>query len=63
MDRPGAVPRCVAYVEYETSEEAEKALKFMDGGQVDGQEISIQAVLPLRRRPPPRRYHIPEIAC
>lgn len=55
MERLGAAPRCVAYVEYDTSEEAEKALKFMDGGQVDGQEISIQAVLPLRRRPPPRR--------
>ncbi|GLD57693.1 RNA-binding protein with serine-rich domain 1-like protein [Lates japonicus] len=28
------------YVEFETPEDAEKALKHMDGGQIDGQEIS-----------------------
>lgn len=48
--------RMVAYVEYSDHGEAEKALKFMDGGQVDGQVIGIRAVLPMRRRPlPPRR--------
>ncbi|KAK1878174.1 RNA-binding protein with serine-rich domain 1 [Dissostichus eleginoides] len=47
--------RGYAYVEFETPEEAQKALKHMDGGQIDGQEISASAVLAQRIRPPPRR--------
>ncbi|KAL0993450.1 hypothetical protein UPYG_G00108050 [Umbra pygmaea] len=47
--------RGYAYVEYETPEEAQKALKYMDGGQIDGQEITASAVLTPRIRPPPRR--------
>nr|4A8X_A Chain A, RNA-BINDING PROTEIN WITH SERINE-RICH DOMAIN 1 [Homo sapiens] len=34
-----------AYVEFENPDEAEKALKHMDGGQIDGQEITATAVL------------------
>ena len=30
-----------AFVEYESSEDAAKAAKFMDGGQIDGQEIMV----------------------
>jgi RNA-binding protein with serine-rich domain 1 len=56
--------RGFAYVEYEKADDAEKAIKYMDGGQVDGQEISATAVLlpkprpfggppPMRRGPPP----------
>ncbi|ESP04043.1 hypothetical protein LOTGIDRAFT_156651 [Lottia gigantea] len=44
--------RGFAYVEYEKSEDAEKAIKFMDGGQIDGQEVSAAAIL--QQRPPPR---------
>uniref|UniRef100_A0A2K5NPU9 RNA-binding protein with serine-rich domain 1 n=1 Tax=Cercocebus atys TaxID=9531 RepID=A0A2K5NPU9_CERAT len=50
-----------AYVEFENPDEADKALKHMDGGQIDGQEITATAVLapwprpPLRRFSPPRR--------
>uniref|UniRef100_A0A8C8W2L9 RNA-binding protein with serine-rich domain 1 n=1 Tax=Peromyscus maniculatus bairdii TaxID=230844 RepID=A0A8C8W2L9_PERMB len=33
------------YVEFENPDEAEKALKHMDGGQIDGQEITATAVL------------------
>lgn len=51
--------RIVAYVEYGDHAEAEKAQKFMDGGQVDGQVIGIRTVLPMRRRPPPRRMSPP----
>jgi len=53
--------RGFAYVEFDKSEDAEKAIKYMDGGQVDGQEVSATAVLhpkpryggPPRRGPPP----------
>lgn len=46
------------YIEFEKSEEAENAMKHMDGGQIDGQEITAAPVLiprpPLaRRRSPP----------
>ncbi|XP_064820427.1 RNA-binding protein with serine-rich domain 1-like [Oncorhynchus masou masou] len=51
--------RGYAYVEFETPEEAQKALKHMDGGQIDGQEITTSAVLAPRIRPPPRRQSPP----
>lgn len=48
-----------AYIEFETPEEAEKALKHMDGGQIDGQEITVTAVLAPTVRPAPRRFSPP----
>lgn len=49
-----------AYVEFEAADEADKALKHMDGGQIDGQEITASAVLaPLRMRAAPRRFSPP----
>lgn len=70
-----------AYVEFESPEEAEKALKHMDGGtgqggrrggcgrrsdavfwssgQIDGQEITVTAVLTPVIRPLPRRLSPP----
>uniref|UniRef100_F6W3V6 RRM domain-containing protein n=2 Tax=Ciona intestinalis TaxID=7719 RepID=F6W3V6_CIOIN len=53
MERNG-IPRGLAYVEFDDHTEADKALKFMDGGQIDGQVVAIRAVLPIRRRPPRR---------
>jgi len=47
-----------AYIEYETPEEAQNAMKHMDGGQIDGQEITAAPVLMPRapaRRPSPKR--------
>lgn len=44
-----------AYVEYERPEEAEKAIEYMDKGQVDGHEITVSMVLLPRARPPLRR--------
>ncbi|KAJ8787164.1 hypothetical protein J1605_000507 [Eschrichtius robustus] len=41
-----------AYVEFENPEEAEKVLKHMDGGHIDGQEITATAVLAPWPRPP-----------
>ncbi|KAM9041136.1 uncharacterized protein AAG666_006696 [Megaptera novaeangliae] len=48
-----------AYVEFENPDEAKKALKHMDGGQIDGQEITATAVLAPWPRPPPRRFSPP----
>ncbi|XP_077595849.1 uncharacterized protein LOC144212090 [Stigmatopora nigra] len=44
-----------AYIEFETHEEAKKALKHMDGGQIDGREITVTAVLTPTIRPLPMR--------
>uniref|UniRef100_T1GMK1 RRM domain-containing protein n=1 Tax=Megaselia scalaris TaxID=36166 RepID=T1GMK1_MEGSC len=46
------INRGIAYVEYHTAEEAEKAMKHMDGGQIDGQEISCAPVMRNQGRPP-----------
>ncbi|XP_030044892.1 RNA-binding protein with serine-rich domain 1-like [Microcaecilia unicolor] len=48
-----------AYVEFDLPDEADKALKYMDGGQIDGQEITISAVLTPWTRPPPVRRFTP----
>ena len=53
-----------AYIEFTNADEAETAMKHMDGGQIDGQEITAAPVLsirppmpsrPMRRSPPPPR--------
>lgn len=36
--------RGTAFIEFEKVEDAEKAIKFMDGGQIDGQEIAVSRV-------------------
>ncbi|XP_053382061.1 RNA-binding protein with serine-rich domain 1-B-like [Mercenaria mercenaria] len=48
-----------AYVDFATPEEAEKAVKHMDGGQIDGQEVTAQTVLPPRPAPRPARRSPP----
>lgn len=51
--------RLYCYVEYATADEAENAMKHMDGGQIDGQEITAAPVLIPKPRPlPPRRYKL-----
>uniref|UniRef100_A0A8C5KN38 RRM domain-containing protein n=1 Tax=Jaculus jaculus TaxID=51337 RepID=A0A8C5KN38_JACJA len=47
------------YVELENPDEAEKALKHMHVGQIDGQEITATAVLVPWPRTPPRRFSPP----
>lgn len=47
------------YVEFENLDESEKALKYVDRGQTDGQEIPATAVLAPWPRPPPRRFSPP----
>uniref|UniRef100_A0A0N4WKV2 RRM domain-containing protein n=1 Tax=Haemonchus placei TaxID=6290 RepID=A0A0N4WKV2_HAEPC len=56
--------RGYGYVEYENAEDAEKALKYFDGGQIDGQVVSVELTLnrtasrrsPARKSPNRRRY-------
>lgn len=43
------------YIDFEKPEDAENAMKHMDGGQVDGQEITAAPVLIPRQIPPRRR--------
>ncbi|GMR41658.1 hypothetical protein PMAYCL1PPCAC_11853, partial [Pristionchus mayeri] len=50
--------RGYGYIEYENVEDAEKAIKHMDGGQIDGQVIQVEIThtpAPVVRRSPPRR--------
>ena len=35
-----------AYIEYEKPEEADQACKYMDGGQIDGQEVKVNISQP-----------------
>lgn len=42
-----------AFVEFERPEDAEKAIKYMDGGQIDGQEIAVSKVQ--NNKPVPRK--------
>lgn len=45
-------------MEYESREAAEKARDHLDGGQIDGNTVTVQFVLVPKRRepsPPPRR--------
>lgn len=44
-DRIHGHHRGFAYVEFETDNDAEKALEHMDGGQIDGQDITVAPVL------------------
>lgn len=41
-----------AFIEFESSDQADKAIKFMDGGQIDGQEIVVSRVY--NNKPIPR---------
>lgn len=43
--------RGFAYVEYVNAEDAENAMKHMDGGQIDGQEVTVAPILTPRPRP------------
>lgn len=52
------IGRGYAYVEYISPDDAENAMKHMDGGQIDGQEITASPVLPPKQRGPPRRSPI-----
>lgn len=44
--------RGFAYVEYVNAEDAENAMKHMDGGQIDGQEVTVAPILLPKPRPP-----------
>ncbi|KAG0713676.1 RNA-binding protein with serine-rich domain 1-A [Chionoecetes opilio] len=51
--------RGYGYIDFEKPEDAENAMKHMDGGQIDGQEITAAPVLIPRQVPPRRRSPLP----
>ena len=60
LDRVTQLNRGFSYIQFESAADAEAAIKYMDGAQVDGKEITVQMVLipdppKPRRRSPPRR--------
>lgn len=49
------------YVEFETAEDADRAMKYMDGAQIDGQEIAVSPVdqsIPRTRPEWPSAQHV-----
>ncbi|KAF3493362.1 hypothetical protein DY000_02054961 [Brassica cretica] len=56
MDRAVNLPKGYAYVEFKARADAEKALLFMDGGQIDGNVVKAKFTLPPRQKlsPPPK---------
>ena len=51
--------RGYCYIEFEQADDASEAKKYMDGGQVDGQEITVQFVLAPSSRTSGSRRHSP----
>lgn len=47
--------RGYSYIDFEKAEDAENAMKHMDGGQIDGQEVTASPILALRQQLPMRR--------
>ncbi|KAE8706151.1 Serine/arginine-rich splicing factor SR45 [Hibiscus syriacus] len=56
MDRVLNLPRGYGYVEFKTRADAEKALLYMDGAQIDGNVVRAKFTLPPRPKvsPPPK---------
>ncbi|KAL6007556.1 hypothetical protein ACLOJK_033054 [Asimina triloba] len=56
MDRTVNLPRGYGYVEFKMRADAEKALLYMDGGQIDGNVVRARFTLPQRQKvsPPPK---------
>ncbi|KAI3980126.1 hypothetical protein MKX01_034732, partial [Papaver californicum] len=50
IDRSVNLPRGYGYVEYKTRADAEKALLFMDGAQIDGNVVRARFTLPQRQK-------------
>lgn len=55
VDRFQSFTRGFCYVDFVNPDGAEAAIKHMDGGQIDGQEITASAILVQKQRPPMRR--------
>jgi len=52
--------RGYANIEFDSAEDADKAQKHMDGGQLDGKQLTCEIVAPpVRRAPPPPHRRSP----
>lgn len=45
------ITRGSAVIDFEKAEDADKAIRYMDGGQIDGQEITVSKVVAGRGTP------------
>ncbi|MEW5309563.1 MAG: hypothetical protein WDW38_001444 [Sanguina aurantia] len=55
MDQQAGLPKGFANLEFDHREDAERALDFMHGGQVDGNVVRVNfVIMPKRRSPPPQ---------
>jgi cold-inducible RNA-binding protein len=52
MDRMSGRPRGFAFVTMSTQEEAEKAIQALNGAQLDGRALTVNAAKPREDRPP-----------
>uniref|UniRef100_A0A0D9VAI8 RRM domain-containing protein n=1 Tax=Leersia perrieri TaxID=77586 RepID=A0A0D9VAI8_9ORYZ len=68
MDRMVNLPRGYGYIEFKKRTDAEKALLYMDGGQIDGNVVKLRFTLAPRQRapspmkappPPPPKRDVP----
>lgn len=59
MHAGNGMHRGYGYIDFEKPEDAENAMKHMDGGQIDGQEITAAPVLIPRPAPARRRSPLP----
>jgi RNA recognition motif-containing protein len=60
VNRKTNISEGFGYVEFEKRSDAEKALEYLDKGQIDGNVIRVQFTLvpkPEKRAPPPRCIH------
>ncbi|PNH08985.1 Arginine/serine-rich protein 45 [Tetrabaena socialis] len=57
IDRAVNLPRGFAHIEFEAREDAEKALDFMNNGQIDGNIVKVNFILlPKKRSPGPQTF-------
>uniref|UniRef100_A0A0E0JTV9 RRM domain-containing protein n=1 Tax=Oryza punctata TaxID=4537 RepID=A0A0E0JTV9_ORYPU len=67
MDRMVNLPRGYGYIEFKKRTDAEKALLYMDGGQIDGNVVKLRFTLaprqraasPMKAPPPPPKRDVP----
>lgn len=59
MDRTVNLPKGYGYVEFKSRADAEKALLYMDGGQIDGNVVRAKFTLPPRKKVSSPRKPVP----
>eukprot|EP01135_Chromosphaera_perkinsii_P004942 Nk52_evm9s305 gene=Nk52_evmTU9s305 len=55
INRKNGLHKCYAYVEFEERKQAEQAIEYMNGAQIDGQVVTVEYIRPARQRRSPDR--------